>query len=135
MISIDSIMNYGEIEIVTRIINQCTTHISQDTTVGIISLYAAQSWLYNKRLQAPFLQISTVDAFQGNEKDLVILSTVRSNAIGFTADPRRLNVAITRAKSQLIIVGNIQLLQMNSLWKQVIDYVRIHGQIIESKDL
>ena len=57
------------------------------------------------------------------------------NAIGFTAEPRRLNVAITRAKSQLIIVGNIQLLQMNSLWKQVIEYVRVHGQIIESKDL
>ena len=128
-------MNYGEIEIVTRIVNQYNTRISPDITVGIISFYAAQSWLSNKGLQAPFLQISTVDAFQGNEKDLVILSTVRSNAIGFTADPRRLNVAITRAKSQLIIVGNIELLQMNSLWKQVIEYVRVHGQIIESKDL
>ena len=104
-------------------------------SIGIISLYAAQSWALNKRIQNPSIQISTVDAFQGNEKDLVILSTVRSNGIGFTADPRRLNVAITRAKSQLIIVGNKQLLSTNPLWHSIVTYFETHGKVIHATQL
>lgn len=99
-------------------------------TIGIISLYAAQSWALNRRIQHPSVQISTVDAFQGNEKDVIILSTVRSNGIGFTADPRRLNVAITRAKSQLIVVGNRQLLSSNPLWNAIVLYIEEHGKVM-----
>ena len=66
-----------------------------------------RSWLpYNFKSK---LRINTVDAFQGNELDFIIISTVRSNNkgnIGFLKDWRRLNVALSRAKEGLVIIGN-----------------------------
>ena len=61
--------------------------------------------------------VGTIDSFQGNEADVVVLSLVRNNprtgsgALGFLRDPRRMNVAISRAKSQLIIVGSTKFLE------------------------
>ena len=75
--------------------------------------------------------MSTVDAFQGSEKDLIILTTVRTKSIGFSADPKRLNVAISRAKGQLIIVGNRDLLETNALWKDILSYIRENGCILD----
>ena len=69
------------------------------------------------------VEIASVDAFQGREKDIIIISCVRSNehqGIGFLADPRRLNVALTRAKYALILVGNPKVLCKQNLWNHLL---------------
>ncbi|KAG0292849.1 hypothetical protein BGZ98_002446 [Dissophora globulifera] len=66
------------------------------------------------------VQISTVDAFQGSEKDVIIVSTVRTDTIGFIDNHQRVNVALTRSKRHLFIVGKSQLLSSNSVWGPVI---------------
>ena len=68
------------------------------------------------------VQVSTVDAFQGGEKDIIILSTVRSGgARGFIDNPNRSNVALTRARNHLFIVGNAETLKKDeAIWKHVV---------------
>ena len=67
-----------------------------------------------------------MDGYQGQESDIVILSTVRgysrNKSIGFLKDIRRMNVALTRAKFSLFIVGNAESLNENDFWKQLIQY-------------
>lgn len=73
------------------------------------------------------IELNTVDAFQGREKNFVIMSTVRSNttnSIGFLADIRRMNVAITRAKYGLYIIGNSRTLNSNPIWRKLIGFAR-----------
>lgn len=129
----------NEVTLIQALVHKIQYHLERSEenpfSCGIISLYAAQCWVLNKQIQLPSIQISTVDAFQGNEKDLIILSTVRSKSIGFTADPRRLNVAITRAKSQLIIIGNKRLLETNHLWCTILKTIAVNGKIIDSSEL
>lgn len=67
------------------------------------------------------IQVSTVDAFQGAERDIIILGCVRSRNLGFIEDCRRLNVAITRARRHLIVVGKETLLRRNHHWRYIID--------------
>lgn len=73
------------------------------------------------------LHVATVDSFQGHEKSFIIFSCVRNNSdnkIGFLRDKRRLNVALTRAKHGLIVVGNKNVLQKGDpLWRDYIAYL------------
>ncbi|SCV00280.1 LAMI_0G04016g1_1 [Lachancea mirantina] len=80
------------------------------------------------------VEVASVDAFQGREKDYIILSCVRANeqqAIGFLSDPRRLNVALTRAKYGLVILGNPKSLSRNSLWSHLLIHFREQGCLVE----
>lgn len=80
------------------------------------------------------VEVASVDAFQGREKDYIILSCVRANernTIGFLSDPRRLNVALTRAKYGLIILGNPGALSRNSLWSHLLLHFREKGCLVE----
>lgn len=80
------------------------------------------------------IELNTVDAFQGREKDVVVISCVRGNgtdtgSIGFLSDIRRMNVALTRAKHALIVVGNANTLQSNHTWSQFLTHNRDAGTL------
>ena len=78
--------------------------------------------------------MASVDAFQGREKDFIILSCVRSNektGIGFLNDPRRLNVAMTRARSGLVILGNPKVLSRQRLFHDLLNHFRDEGCLVE----
>lgn len=76
--------------------------------------------LINKSLinnNIKLLEVKTVDGFQGREKDIIILSCVRTSDIGFLNDINRFIVSLTRGRHILIIVGNVKVLRHNKLWK------------------
>lgn len=79
------------------------------------------------------IMIASIDAFQGREKNFLIMSCVRSNKesnIGFLGDERRLNVALTRAKYGLIIIGDVQCLREgNPLWREYLEHLQGHDSI------
>ena len=109
--------------------------------IGIITPYAAQKNLIQTKLKEKYknemenLKISSVDGFQGREKDFIILSNVRSNQqknIGFLKDLRRLNVSITRAKYGMIIVGNAQCLyDSDKIWRKYINYYMENDLLVQ----
>ncbi|SCV00369.1 LAME_0G09252g1_1 [Lachancea meyersii CBS 8951] len=82
--------------------------------------------------------VATVDSFQGHEKQFIVFSCVRNNAenkIGFVRDRRRMNVALTRAKNGLVVVGNKDVMrQGDPLWQEYVDYLEQKGVIYDSLD-
>lgn len=106
--------------------------------IGIISPYKAQVGILRRmaaksRTLAPLrnrLSINTVDGFQGQERDIILISMVRDNDrgnIGFLKDLRRMNVAITRAKCKLIVVGNCETLSQHEFYRELILYFQENG--------
>ena len=108
--------------------------LEESIDVGIISPYRAQVQLLRKELRKreffrPYrhlLTINTVDGFQGQERDIILISLVRSNDggdIGFLRDLRRMNVAITRARMKLIILGSSETMTSHPFYKKLYEYV------------
>lgn len=98
-----------------------------------ISQFMQQSGSMNKELYKA-VEVESVDAFQGREKDYIVLSCVRSNehqGIGFLSDPRRLNVAMTRAKYGIVLLGNPRVLSKNPLWSHLLIHFRQAGCLVE----
>ena len=109
-----SSFNVGETDLCKRMVDYLKDKLKADNKdIGIITPYSAQvANLSNKITQDEYrgLEISTVDGFQGREKEIIILSLVRSNQkheVGFLSDKRRLNVAITRPRRMLVVIGDI----------------------------
>ena len=102
--------------------------------VGIISPYRAQVQYLRRQLKKkewvkPFrhlISVNTVDGFQGQERDIILISLVRANdegQIGFLRDLRRMNVAITRARMKLIILGDASTMTRHPFYKKLYDYI------------
>ncbi len=102
--------------------------------VGVISPYRAQVQLLRRLIKKkeffkPYrglISVNTVDGFQGQERDIIVISLVRANAdgqIGFLSDLRRMNVAITRARMKLIILGDVQTMTRHPFYKKLYEYL------------
>lgn len=95
----------------------------------VITFYKAQDALIKEALAAAdidedtWLRVLTVDQAQGSEADVVVLSCVRSNTshkVGFLANPNRLNVAVSRSRERLIVVGDQNTLKGDARWKALV---------------
>lgn len=160
--SASSIVNHTEADGVLRVFTYLVTHFLPDSDsvptenptadgyppnleqwfgrVGVLTPYKAQKIEIEKRFIKKFgsgitriVDFNTVDSFQGKEKDVIIMSTVRAaptGGIGFLADTRRMNVAITRAKFGFFMVGKESALNQNCHWASLISYIKQNGMFV-----
>jgi regulator of nonsense transcripts 1 len=110
-------------------------------TIGVITPYDGQRERITQALYTSkafprkiydAVEVANVDAFQGREKEIIIISCVRSNAkgsVGFLTDARRLNVALTRARRGLFIIGNHKTLGKNHPWDKLLQAYKDDGLI------
>jgi len=122
--------NVGEAKLVKDIAERLLSLGVTPEEIAIISPYDDQVALIRTMLRVDGLEIKTVDGFQGREKEVVIVSFVRSNKsgeIGFLRDLRRLNVSITRAKRKLVLIGDSTTLENNGCYKRLIESAKERG--------
>nr|XP_004654093.2 probable helicase senataxin [Jaculus jaculus]XP_045002580.1 probable helicase senataxin [Jaculus jaculus] len=141
----DSYINVQEIKLVMEIIKLIKDKRKDISfrNIGIITHYKAQKTMIQKDLDKEFdgkgpAEVDTVDAFQGRQKDCIIVTCVRASAIqgsiGFLASLQRLNVTITRAKYSLFILGHLRTLMENQHWNELIQDAQRRGAIIKTCD-
>lgn len=168
-------VNFGEIEAIDNILtalkkskgksefDQWLSNKSlEEKQIGIISFYGKQIQYLNKMLKEKHsetpIRLSTVDRFQGMERNIIIVSMVRSNklasfqgqqpdeiygalgypqqeSLGFAESPNRLNVALSRARRLLIVVGNSEHFCSKDIYKNVFETIQQNGKIISAEEL
>ncbi|KAK9803820.1 hypothetical protein WJX73_003427 [Symbiochloris irregularis] len=136
-----SFFNEAEAKLAVRAA-QALLDASDSKTAAILTPYNAQLRLINGLLKQVGrrhqVTVSTVDGYQGREADVVVFSAVRCNLdgrIGFVSDPRRLNVAITRPRRGLVVVGSPSTLASDPNWRAWIAWVRDHGCFLSADAL
>ncbi|KAJ7784568.1 SEN1 N terminal-domain-containing protein [Mycena metata] len=140
-----SVKNTTECRIAVALFSRLRTAfpgVNFDGQVGVIAMYRAQIIELRRQFEKAFtsdvfqmVDFNTVDGFQGQEKSIIILSCVRSGpgltSIGHLSDERRMNVALTRAKSSLFILGNAPTLsRSNDLWRTIVADARSRDSLI-----
>ena len=145
----ESYENAAEVDIVARVLGNLETRMESRrqamVVVGVIAGYSAQVARLATRVDPDNqelwrrlrIEIATVDAFQGRECDVVIYSTVRSNKerrIGFLRDYRRVNVALSRARQQLVIVGDDHMMESASVMGSANPFTAVLGHIRSGQD-
>jgi ATP-dependent RNA/DNA helicase IGHMBP2 len=121
-----SLQNEGELQIALKLIE---TEVLEPLDTAFISPYAGQV-AAAKDILPKQMRISTIDSFQGQEKEIIILSLVRSNDdgdIGFLKDYRRMNVAITRAKEKLFVIGDSATIGADPFYNSFLNYIEKSG--------
>jgi senataxin len=121
-------------------LKQITNGLCTKDRVAVITPYSQQAGLLRKCFgdllgddYARFIEVNTVDAFQGREAKIVIFSAVRaagSHGIGFLSDVRRMNVALTRAKHFLFVIARCQSIVINPYWKDLVEHARDTNAVI-----
>eukprot|EP01063_Lacrimia_lanifica_P026592 TRINITY_DN3606_c0_g1_i1.p1 TRINITY_DN3606_c0_g1~~TRINITY_DN3606_c0_g1_i1.p1 ORF type:complete len:944 (+),score=302.24 TRINITY_DN3606_c0_g1_i1:118-2949(+) len=138
-----SFLNRTEAAMVEKVVTALLkAHVTPDK-IGVVTPYEGQrSYVatYMARNGAmpaeayAALEVASVDSFQGREKEYIILSCVRSNdyqGIGFLNDPRRLNVALTRARCGLVVIGNAKVLSKSNLWANLLAHFKDQELVVE----
>ncbi|XP_011056871.1 PREDICTED: LOW QUALITY PROTEIN: uncharacterized protein LOC105147507 [Acromyrmex echinatior] len=140
----DKFSNTTEAEFVANIIYtmlKCAKWESTSTTItlGVLTPYNNQRTLVLNKINEKIssvpddtkkkisFEVNTVDGFQGQERDVIIMSCVRSSGIGFLSDKQRLCVALTRAKHSLILCGNFRTFMKDKMWKALLTDARNRG--------
>ena len=132
--------NAAEVEAVVAAVRRMRARLPA-AAVGVIAFYSGQVAMLQRALgehpETRAVEARTVDGFQGREKEVIVLSCVRANAegeLGFLADRRRLNVAITRAKRALLVVGHAPTLRHGSHWAALLEHAAEHGRVSSRLD-
>lgn len=123
-------LNPKEANVVVHLVRELIDANIQPNEIAVIAPYAAQVRLLRGRLDDSRIEVDTVDGFQGREKEVVIIAMTRSNEIGeigFLADTRRTNVALTRAKRKLIVIGDSATLATNSFYADMVEHFESTG--------
>ncbi|HZN95505.1 MAG TPA: AAA domain-containing protein, partial [Myxococcales bacterium] len=126
----ESRFNRGEAALVAARVRELLDAGLAPAELAVIAPYSAQADLLRERAAHPDVEVDTVDAFQGREKDAVLVSLTRSSAtgeIGFLADLRRMNVAITRARRHLFVVGDSATLAGHPFYARFIEEAQQQG--------
>ncbi|KAF4403481.1 hypothetical protein G4B88_008127 [Cannabis sativa] len=131
----ESTLNEGEAEVAMAHAKRLVQSGVQASDIGIITPYNAQvvllKMIKSNDEKLKDLEISTVDGFQGREKEAIIISMVRSNSkneVGFLSDRRRMNVAVTRARRQCCLVCDTETVSSDAFLKRLIEYFEEHGE-------
>ena len=124
----ESLRNEGEAELVVARVRELLAAGLDPKELGVITPYRAQAlWLREQLIDLNELEVDTVDAFQGREKDVIVVSLVRSNTeqqLGFLEDLRRLNVAITRPRRHLFVVGDSATLSGHPFYSRWLEFIQ-----------
>ena len=138
-----SYLNRTEASMVEKVITHFLRAGVTSQQIGVITPYEGQrAYIVNYMMRnGPLrkqlytdIEVASVDAFQGREKDFIVLSCVRSNdkhGIGFLVDPRRLNVALTRARYGIVMIGNAAVLGKQRLWACLLSHFKDNGTLVE----
>ncbi|XP_046623045.1 DNA-binding protein SMUBP-2-like isoform X1 [Neodiprion virginianus] len=124
--------NVGEAIVVDRLVAALVKSGVPEREIGVITPYALQVDFVRKTLSTRSIsaEVSTVDGFQGREKEVIVLSLVRSNeekSLGFVTDFRRLNVAVTRARRLLVVIVNSETVEDNKLITGLLKHIEDNG--------
>lgn len=133
-----SLSNTSEAEFIGKLYTFLKPLHGSKLGIGIITPYKKQVIIIKEYLNRFYendwridIEVNTIDGFQGREKDVIIFSTVRSgDTIGFLADTRRMNVAITRAKFGLWVIGKMECLEKNRDWGEFVLHCKNYGKVV-----
>ncbi|XP_038973006.1 DNA-binding protein SMUBP-2 isoform X3 [Phoenix dactylifera] len=137
----DSTMNEGEAAVTIAHAKRLVESGVNASDIGIITPYAAQvtylKMMRSKEDGLKDVEISTVDGFQGREKEAIIISMVRSNSkkeVGFLSDHRRMNVAVTRSRRQCCLVCDAETVSNDRFLKRLVEYFGEHGEYLSASE-